>query len=149
MLPSTQTRRPAWQIAASIKLSQLQTDAQALRDAATAAREQTVSLHNKIVKLTDRQKELVLARSNCKADNDLAALQIANELADVAAELDALQAGLQAARGRYNAAQEAAGVANALAQAAAKAFATVSHVAGNANGGFIPGQSAAGISGVI
>lgn len=148
MLPST-NRKPAWQIAASIKLSQLQTDAQALRDAATAAREQTTTLHDKVVKLTERQKELVLARAGCKADNEPVAVHIANELADVAAEIDALQAGLQAAKNRYVGAQEAASVANALAQAAAKAYAAVTHAAGNANGGFIPGQSAAGISGVI
>lgn len=148
MLPNTH-RKPAWLIAAGIKLSSLQTDAQALRDAATANREQTITLHGRIVKLTERQTELARAHTGTKADNEPAAVQIANDLADVAAEIDALQAGLQAAKDRYAAAQEAASVANKLAQDAAKAYAAVTHSAGNAATGYTPGQSAAGISGAI
>jgi len=144
--PFTHHQRPDWALRSRLKSAQLQADASTQREISRRIHEQVLSLQAEIVKLSYRQRELTLARSRFKAENDPSAQQIGVQIADVVAELEALNISLDEAKKRYGLATAAASVANTLANAAAKALAAVTRTEASFSGNGIS-MSASSVSG--
>jgi len=139
------TQRPDWLLRSKLKAAQLQADALALRETTSVLREQTNSLHTEIVKANDRQRELVQAKTRFRSANDPAVAQINTQIADIAAELEVLNSGLEAAKQRHATATDASAIANRLANEAAKVMAAVTRTAPAFSGNGI-GMSASSVS---